>query len=209
MESKMSEEALTKVCTKCGIEKPLEEFGKQALGKHGRQARCRACIKAYDAARHSNSYGKTSKSNGCMDKDNCKSKSARLCRSCSIKKLHENNDFAERRDNRIASLTDPKYLEMAREKLFHLRANDPNWVDKQNELLADARDRIDRSKQREAAGEELNRRWQSSEYKSQHSTRMRKLHAERYEDRRRDELEEQMEQEFDETFGPNPPFVPK
>ncbi len=32
-----------KVCTKCGVEKPLEEFGLHPLGVGGRQAWCRQC----------------------------------------------------------------------------------------------------------------------------------------------------------------------
>lgn len=35
-----------KICTKCGIEKPLTEFHKQRLGRSGRFARCKACRRA-------------------------------------------------------------------------------------------------------------------------------------------------------------------
>ena len=36
-----------KHCTKCGVEKSLEEFSKQKTGKDGRRASCKACYKAY------------------------------------------------------------------------------------------------------------------------------------------------------------------
>lgn len=35
-----------KRCTKCGKEKPLEEFYRAKLGKHGRAAECKACKQA-------------------------------------------------------------------------------------------------------------------------------------------------------------------
>lgn len=35
-----------KVCTKCGLEKPLTEFHKQRLGRSGKFARCKACRRA-------------------------------------------------------------------------------------------------------------------------------------------------------------------
>jgi len=38
-----------KVCTKCKIEKSLEEYAKHASLKDGRQVQCRACHKAYNA----------------------------------------------------------------------------------------------------------------------------------------------------------------
>ncbi len=37
----------SKICTKCGVEKTLEEFHKAKYGKHGRAAKCRACVKIY------------------------------------------------------------------------------------------------------------------------------------------------------------------
>jgi hypothetical protein len=40
----------TKICTKCGVEKSIEEFGKDRRGKYGRKARCNTCLAEY--ARH-------------------------------------------------------------------------------------------------------------------------------------------------------------
>lgn len=47
----MAEKAIaqTKVCTKCGVEKPLPEYNRDKRGLHGREARCRECAKAYKA----------------------------------------------------------------------------------------------------------------------------------------------------------------
>ncbi len=40
----------TKVCNKCGVEKPLSEYYKDRGGKFGVKARCKCCEKAYDKA---------------------------------------------------------------------------------------------------------------------------------------------------------------
>ena len=34
-----------KVCSRCGMWKPLEEYNKQKLGKYGRRADCKKCQK--------------------------------------------------------------------------------------------------------------------------------------------------------------------
>lgn len=36
-------EIMSKVCTKCGTEKPLEDFNNQKAGKYGKRATCREC----------------------------------------------------------------------------------------------------------------------------------------------------------------------
>lgn len=46
----------TKVCSKCGEEKALEEFGRDRRRKDGRRAMCRACSRAYDRARGKKYY---------------------------------------------------------------------------------------------------------------------------------------------------------
>ena len=38
---------MTKICSKCGVEKSLEEFHKDSQGKLGRKARCKDCIAQY------------------------------------------------------------------------------------------------------------------------------------------------------------------
>lgn len=35
-----------KVCTKCGVEKPIDEFHRRARAKDGRQTRCKLCQRA-------------------------------------------------------------------------------------------------------------------------------------------------------------------
>lgn len=49
----MSEEILetTKICTKCGVEKPLEEFGRNASHKDGHASQCLECSREYDKER--------------------------------------------------------------------------------------------------------------------------------------------------------------
>jgi hypothetical protein len=48
----MTDEPLTRPCTKCEIEKPLAEFSAAPRGKYGRKASCKEC----DALRHSQTY---------------------------------------------------------------------------------------------------------------------------------------------------------
>ena len=38
-----------KTCTKCGEEKPLDEYHKKKSGKYGRNSQCKACVSAYTA----------------------------------------------------------------------------------------------------------------------------------------------------------------
>lgn len=45
-----------KVCTKCGIEKVLEDFGKSTGVKSGRSSKCKACNNAYYAQRRIDKY---------------------------------------------------------------------------------------------------------------------------------------------------------
>jgi hypothetical protein len=40
---------MTKVCTKCGTDKPFSEYGKHRLGKHGLRPRCKTCVAAENA----------------------------------------------------------------------------------------------------------------------------------------------------------------
>ena len=37
-----------KLCTKCGIDKPLEEFRRHSRKKHGRDSHCKSCRKKHD-----------------------------------------------------------------------------------------------------------------------------------------------------------------
>ena len=41
----------TKTCTKCGVEKPLEEFSPSKTGKYGRHSLCKACKSDYEVER--------------------------------------------------------------------------------------------------------------------------------------------------------------
>lgn len=38
---------MTKVCTKCGVEKELSEYGKKKSGKNGIASKCKSCYKEY------------------------------------------------------------------------------------------------------------------------------------------------------------------
>lgn len=41
---------MNKTCTKCGEEKPLDDFYKEPLGRGGRKSRCKTCVKDYRQA---------------------------------------------------------------------------------------------------------------------------------------------------------------
>lgn len=43
-------ETITKICTKCMAELPLEMYSKSSPGKYGRNSRCKACMKNYREA---------------------------------------------------------------------------------------------------------------------------------------------------------------
>lgn len=47
-----TEEAFTKRCTKCGVDKPLTAYGKQKGGRYGLHPRCKACRQAAERARY-------------------------------------------------------------------------------------------------------------------------------------------------------------
>jgi len=38
---------MTKICTKCNTEKPLDNFAKDKNGKYGVKSKCKTCIKEY------------------------------------------------------------------------------------------------------------------------------------------------------------------
>lgn len=45
---------MTKVCTKCGIDKPLSEYGIQTANKDGLMYYCKECVRAYHKTRYNN-----------------------------------------------------------------------------------------------------------------------------------------------------------
>jgi 5-methylcytosine-specific restriction endonuclease McrA len=54
LESRMD----TKICTKCGIEKSLEEFGYSKLGRYKRRSACNLCLAEYAKIKNSTPEGK-------------------------------------------------------------------------------------------------------------------------------------------------------
>lgn len=43
---------MTKICSKCGMEKNISDFGKELLGKDGLCSRCKSCVSLYYKERH-------------------------------------------------------------------------------------------------------------------------------------------------------------
>lgn len=50
----MSELLVTKICKKCQIEKPLEDFNRQTRGKLGRKNVCKICCSEYNKNKYNN-----------------------------------------------------------------------------------------------------------------------------------------------------------
>jgi hypothetical protein len=73
----MEEEIKTKVCTKCGVEKPLTEFYRDKSKKDGRRNICKSCDKEKD---------KLDKLNPPIKKDYTCEDGMKICRKCLIKK---------------------------------------------------------------------------------------------------------------------------
>lgn len=44
----------TKICSKCGVEKPISEFEKASTGKHGVRGDCKECVKERQKNRYKN-----------------------------------------------------------------------------------------------------------------------------------------------------------
>ena len=42
-------EEITKICTKCGVDKPLDEYWNHPNGKYGKRPRCKACVREENA----------------------------------------------------------------------------------------------------------------------------------------------------------------
>ena len=45
----MNNKVISKICTGCGEDKPLEDYGKETKGKYGRASKCKQCIKTRDS----------------------------------------------------------------------------------------------------------------------------------------------------------------
>lgn len=43
---------MSKVCIKCGVDKPLSEYGKQSANKDGLYYHCKECVSTYHKARY-------------------------------------------------------------------------------------------------------------------------------------------------------------
>jgi len=91
---------ITKICTVCGIEKPLEEFNKQKLGKYGRRAYCRECQKKAAAEyrcseqgrQKRNAWKKTEKGRACQ----ARYRASEACRA-SRRAREQTEEYKQRR----------------------------------------------------------------------------------------------------------------
>ena len=66
----------TKVCTKCGKEKPLNEFYREKRGLYGRRSDCKACRRIYSQTPARKEYQKR-----LSQSDHCKEYQKHYCRS--------------------------------------------------------------------------------------------------------------------------------
>ena len=95
----------TKKCTKCGEVKLLTEFSRHKLGKFGKQARCKICIKEYDAKR--NSLPEIKLKNKIKDK-----------------KYYQDNREKINKDSRQYRKDNPEYMKEWLKNRYH---NDPEF----------------------------------------------------------------------------------
>jgi len=91
-------DVLTKVCGKCKQEKPLEEFGKNAFGKHGRKSECKACVRIY-WRKHNRKLGALAAPTreGCLNTESCRAVGPALCHPCATTKLHATKEWQDAR----------------------------------------------------------------------------------------------------------------
>lgn len=81
----------SRVCTKCGLDKPLSEFSKAARGKYGRKASCKAC----DAARHAGlTADRVPKKRGRPRGAPIDPASPKTCTKCGVTKPHSEFSLA-------------------------------------------------------------------------------------------------------------------
>lgn len=96
----------TKICTKCGLEKPTSEFNKNKLKKDGLQSECRDCHKQMCSSyyqRNKINYRKTSKLKRqkiLSIVNNIKSKGCIICGETNLACL----DFHHLRDKKVIYL---------------------------------------------------------------------------------------------------------
>jgi len=79
----------SRVCTKCGLDKPLSEFSKHPRGKYGVKPSCKAC----DSARHAASYVPKPRARRRPPIDPSEPK---MCRRCGDTKPHSEFSLASR-----------------------------------------------------------------------------------------------------------------
>lgn len=104
-----------KMCNKCGIVKHLANFSKKDTGAYGFAAVCKAC----DYIRANGPIPDVR--DGCLLVSSCKSKSARLCKSCSNTKLlaspnHKEKLLAAAALGRKKANSDPAIMALARKR---------------------------------------------------------------------------------------------
>jgi len=107
----MTSISTSKICTKCGIEKSLEEFYKSKYGKYNRTSECKACVKIYARERNAKPEVKArnsanTKALRATDKGKSDSKAARRRYEESEAGKATRKRYAKSKEGRI---TDKKY----------------------------------------------------------------------------------------------------
>jgi hypothetical protein len=121
---------MTKICTKCGVEKPLSEFTKSfGRGYHGHSAKCRICKRAYEKEWH----GQSPQSRKSGQNPQSRKPGQRAYR----KKIFENNPEGYRLRNREKRLKRHGLTFDAFEKLSEQQSNKCAICDSETKLHID------------------------------------------------------------------------
>jgi hypothetical protein len=110
----------TKVCAKCGKEKPLSEFYRQAACSDGCGSYCKECTREYERERYANDP------------------------EYQERKRERNREY-----NRVRYANDPEYQERKRERNRERRANDPEYRERERERYANDPEYRERKRERE------------------------------------------------------------
>lgn len=101
------------VCAKCGVAKGFDDFNLSAKGKHGRQAYCRECFKAYNYAR----WEPKRKEEERKQREKFPEEGMQTCSSCKVVKAYE--EFAKDSMSKIGIRSDCKECRRGYNKSYY------------------------------------------------------------------------------------------
>lgn len=156
----MAESQITKTCTQCNSAKPLDQFGKQKNGKHGRSAECRDCKRERERQRSEQRR---------IERESQKAANAlpdgmKQCAECeAVKPLSEFRKESRRKDGHTGACSDcinariQRYRATPKGKAF--KAESDKRYQQTEQGRANARKRVAKWQQTES-GKEVRRKYE-------------------------------------------------